>query len=855
MPLPSATYTLQGQAKPADQPYTKPKHGMLLRLSTEAANALQTDSNAMPNVQFVVADDGSSRIVIGDSSFPLQTQTEEIPHDLYLRSTTAAKPFAPLKFHANIIGKLTISERELDDELASRIHQKTAAAAEQRSMSKTKFIDTNQLPQSNAKSTKKNLFMKPLRPSDQPKPSLLNSSTSSTVLPPRPSNPSKNSQGGITSMHKRLIHFLATSERTTEEAVKAVGGPNCDANARQEISDALEMVAEQGPATKSSQQIWRLKNESWLDVRPYEWPRLSETDRTSLARGARMALKALGIPESDPRWEHAKFRLPPNPPSTARTNSPIPSNSSATPSTSNTPATAPPKRPITSTGVRKGKTRKPDPKAEVMIKDETKPRPPSTSLPSTSANSNLKNSKSSGASTSSNSSTSTRLSSQALHRTPGSGFKLPQKPVGEASRPIPLPPLASSSSPTLNDIEMKDGTRRPVKAEQRVSTSRIDTSPSKKEEGELSASSNGPGGIGARDTEKPAPVKRVKNLRDQAIDSDRESDKGRDRPREKARERADNRLKDWERDRNRAPDRDRSLERRDRESARRQSDTAPLKRKKVKEEEDDYEESSSRAGSKRRRTEDPEELLSAPGVPPRDRERERERERDSKQVRDRSRDQYDRTSRDPRPGKSINERPMDKKAASNSLSLKGKVAVKEPSPLSLAPRNVKKDSSVVPPPPRLAASSSASSSTKSSSIKSTKSRRKSPIYTSSEDEGNSRQPSLASPTPPTASSSSSSSHHSHTSANGVSTHTHDGDRRVLRTKYTASYVEYLGTLHTLLAQKSEIERLLASESRPGSRSGSDGEVELLDYEGLSKILTENKQQWDVLQSIQQAWGE
>ncbi|KAJ3887074.1 hypothetical protein GG344DRAFT_56313 [Lentinula edodes] len=738
MPLPNATYTLQGQSRPGDPMYSRPKHGMLLRLSTEAINALQSDPNAKPNVDFV------SRIVIGESSFSLQSQTEEIPHDLYLRSASAAKPFVPLKFYANVIGKLTISERELGDELADRIRKSTAAAAEKRHNPKTKFIDANNLPQPTTKAAakkKSDLFRKPLRPSDRLKPTPLSTSTSSAPSP-RPSHTPKPPQDGTTSLGRRLIHYLALAERTSEDAVKAVGGSNCDAKTRQDILDALHLLAERGPSNKGSQQIWRLKHESWLDVRPYEWPSLSETDRTNLARGARKALSSLGIPESDPRWEHAKYRPPAN---IARNDSPIPAPSSLSVSNS---ASAP-KRGISSKEAREKNARKPDTKTEILIKDETKPRPNHVA---SSANALGSNSMKPAAKTSkaptpptTNGTPSTRLTPN-MRRLPGSGYKLPTKAVDlsrsqNQSKDGSITPSISSSSAASKDVDvaMKDMTRRPnedkQKDDQRFPTSRSNI---KKEEGELSTSSSG---------------------------KDKERERGRDETRERGK----------------------------------------------------------------------------------DRERERERER----YRDRERDSPQK-GRDARSSKFVNEPTTDRKSSANSQSHsgKGKTMKKEPSPPPLAAKKVKKELSPVP----RHTSPISNHSNKSSSTKGAKFRRKSPIYTSSEDEDNQRHPSPALPTP-TASSSSAGSRRSHLSTNDALTdgnlneHSHEADHRnALRSKYTASYVKYLSTFQTLVSQKQEIERLL---NRASSRSSdSDGDVELLDFEGLTKTLSQNKQQWEELQSIQ-----
>ncbi|KAJ3776475.1 hypothetical protein FB446DRAFT_842362 [Lentinula raphanica] len=912
MPLPNATYTLQGQSRPGDPMYSKPKHGMLLRLSTEAVNALQSDPNTKPNVDFVVAEDGSSRIVIGSSSFPLQSQTEEIPHDLYLRSVSAAKPFVPLKFYANVIGRLSISERELDDELASRIHKKTAAAAEQRSISKTKFIDATDLPQPTTKAAAKkktDLFRKPLRPSDQSKASSFGASNSSAPSP-RPSQTPKPTPkptpDGITSMEKRLIHYLAVAERSSEEAIKAVGGPNCDANTRQNILDAMHSLAEQGPASRGNQQIWRLKNQSWLEVRPYEWPRLSEAERTNLARGARRALKALGIPETDPRWDHAKYRPPAN---LARTNSPIPAAPSLSTSDSAQSSTPVPKRGISSKEAREKKARKPDQKGEIMMKDETRQR--ANHIPSPAPGNN---SVKPTISTSTPTSTPTARP-PIVRRTPGSGYKLPPKPTDlsrseNKSRDGSIATSTSSSSAPSKDVDviMKEPPQRPsgshTKQPLRASSSH---SSLKKEEGELSTSSSGTGGIGARIDARPAPapVKRVKHLREEAMDSDRETDKSKDKPKEKIRvknedrsrinEKSRERMDVKERDRSKERERERSLERvrpREGESVRRNNDVSTLKRKKVKEEEEDLDEGSLRAAGKRRKTENGIEALSGnrsnrdreqEGNPEkqrdrdkgrdreqererrreqdrqlehaRERERERSRDRDRERQRQKERDRdRDRESdlestskgRDARSHKSSYDDSPDRKPSviSRSSSAKGKATQREPSPPPA--KKIKKEAPVA----QRHASTASTSSTRSST-KGTKIRRKSPIYTSSEDEDETPFPISTLPTPtPTVSSSSSNTRLSHPTNNNVLNNEHETDHRsALRSKYTSSYLKYLNTFQTLVSQKQEIERLL-NRSGSASMSDSDGDVELLDLEGLTKILTQNKQQWEELQSIQ-----
>ena len=54
--------------------------------------------------------------------------------------------------------------------------------------------------------------------------------------------------------------------------------------------------------------MYRLKTKSWLEVRPYEMVGVTESDRTTLARAAKRALRDLKIPESDPAWVHVQYR-------------------------------------------------------------------------------------------------------------------------------------------------------------------------------------------------------------------------------------------------------------------------------------------------------------------------------------------------------------------------------------------------------------------------------------------------------------------------------------------------------------------------------------------------------------------
>ena len=105
---------------------------------------------------------------------------------------------------------------------------------------------------------------------------------------------------------------------------------------------------------------------TWTEIRPYEWPNLSNEERTRLARECRKNYAILKIPESEPQWDHARYRDLPKP---------------AGPSTSS----AEPKRGITSRDAKKKATEAPPRRANDVItaRDErvqpsrSRPEPPS----------------------------------------------------------------------------------------------------------------------------------------------------------------------------------------------------------------------------------------------------------------------------------------------------------------------------------------------------------------------------------------------------------------------------------------------------------------------------------------------
>ncbi|KAJ3502295.1 hypothetical protein NLJ89_g8958 [Agrocybe chaxingu] len=359
MPLPTDT-TLSLLAYPRPD-FSKPKKAMLVRLSTETLEALES----LPPVQFEFGD--SPGIYIGDAYFPMNHLEEKSATELYLRSSSGAKKTTttPLKLHANVIGKFAV-ERELAD-VRERIRESTQVATDQRNRPTTKFIDAppDTLPpppkKKNPSST--TLFRNPPRPADRPKPA----PPPPTATPNnRPSSSTPTQRDGLVPLRKRLVHCLAISEKLEDQLLKLLGASDRSSALRTEIFELLNELADIKKGTAHCHRVYQLKPIGWKEVRPHEWPRLTDQERLQMARSARIAMNSLRIPESDPIWSH--FRT--SPPATS-SNSPYPAASSSSASTSKQDVPAP-KRGVSSREVKEKKQKpKADPKAEIMMKDES----------------------------------------------------------------------------------------------------------------------------------------------------------------------------------------------------------------------------------------------------------------------------------------------------------------------------------------------------------------------------------------------------------------------------------------------------------------------------------------------------
>ncbi|TFK53662.1 hypothetical protein OE88DRAFT_1643363 [Heliocybe sulcata] len=359
MPLPTdVRLSLQGPARPDDPLQSKPKKVMLVNLTAETLDALSDHPNN-PRMDFSFSADKPG-VYIGDTFYPMRVAREPSPSELYLRAATAAKPNAPLKLYGNIIGKFRVDRQY--DKVAEQIRDSTAAAEKQRNGRQAVLLDNIPATTTNGKKRK------PAAPAKKVAARAAAASAQARVPSPAP----KVSSQLMQEARHRMIQCVAVQPRTQEEAVRLVGGTTASEADKQALRELLREIAMETPRPNKMSRdppTWELQNKTYREVRPYEWGRLTEKERTSIARKARVAFRDLGIPESDPIWAHVR---PPQGSSGASTSTPPVS-------TSNTQAAkAAPKRPATKAKESSSRV----PAREIQAKDEGSrhPLPPKPKL-------------------------------------------------------------------------------------------------------------------------------------------------------------------------------------------------------------------------------------------------------------------------------------------------------------------------------------------------------------------------------------------------------------------------------------------------------------------------------------------
>lgn len=482
MPLPSGTpLSLQGHSRPGDTVQTKPKHAMIVRMSAETLEALE-DLSSSPVMNFEFGDNPG--IYIGETFFPMRPLKESSPHEIYLRTSSAAKPNAPLKLYANVMGKFIV-DRQLGEKVTDKVRQQTIEAKKQHAERQTIMLDAPLVSAAGTKNLKRKTPGSGTVVKKAAQRDTLRAPAASTPvarkISPMPQAASSKANADI---RRRLIHFLAVESRETDLTVSRVCGRESDVNARANLLSILEEVAEQTPARKGdkSPRKWELKQSTWLEVRPYEWEMYKPSERTVIARQGRVVLSSLKIPESDSVWDHFRFRNVAPPTGAA----PHPTHGGKTitgPPAGLLKPKPEPKRPAISKDLKqKAKADSSRTKGDIQMKDESaRPRgglqmkDESVKLPRVAA---IKREE---ASPSPSSSTSTS-SKAASRRLPGSGYVAKKSPqpspaVETASReaagsanprpqrplprlppkptPVPQPPLPSQEKTPATSIPMK----------------------------------------------------------------------------------------------------------------------------------------------------------------------------------------------------------------------------------------------------------------------------------------------------------------------------------------------------------------------------------------------------------------
>ncbi|CAK5281462.1 unnamed protein product [Mycena citricolor] len=426
--------SVQGHSRPGDTLHSVPKQAMIVKMSEDALLAIQ----GAPRLEFVSGPELG--FVIGGQFFPMRSTNEGQPHDLYLRASSAAKPMAPLKLYANITGRFTV-ERDLD-KIQTKMRSATRGAKEARHeiMMLDKPLPTAQ-KKKKAPGTSTAMFRNPVQ---QPR-------ASASTRPVSPSPPVTTVSSAV---RFAVLKFMAIKERTLDE-VLAIFPRDDDDSRRREIHQLLsQQMGEPGKRPGH----WTLRPEIWKEVRPYEWTGLDDKERMMMARTARLVLSNLQIPETDPLWTHVNYR----------------------PEESALVGKSGGKRGISGKELKEKKKKpKPDPKAEIAMRDGSRPvARVSDSRPSDSV-----------------------VSETAVRRTgPGSGYRAPRAGSHEARISVAVDSKSTGMDSRATVKDMKPA--KDTKSDARLNA-RTDAKPSARPEARSEAKPNARQDPNLRSDSKP----------------------------------------------------------------------------------------------------------------------------------------------------------------------------------------------------------------------------------------------------------------------------------------------------------------------------------------------------------------
>jgi RNA polymerase II elongation factor ELL len=560
---------------------------------------------------------------------------------------------------------------------------------------------------------------------------------------------------------------------------------------------------------------------AWKEVRPFEWPGLSEQERIQMARRGRLTLKKLRVPESDPLWAHFQFKSSTTA-AAVNTQPSASSSQSVRPSSSSNPSaedklrgsgtSEAPKRGVSSREIKEKKKMKPksDPKVEIQMKDESQRasvRPPPESV-----------------------NESRKLSDSAKEVPPTR-----RQPAASSSRP--------SKPPVRQDVDKES-------VHPKASAGRAEKSASQELkkahlESDIRASDSEKGPRRERTkTKERAP--RKGSQEDEVMDSKSKSALKRKRiedmdPVENAIRRA---IEDDEYSSSKLSSKRKAKEDPD------FIESKPLKRRptedgvidsrvtssKRKPKDDDKYDGPKSAVSKRKQVEADGDYYEPP------RQKKLKSNRDSLSSTVSSRDERQRKEyalpKKPNPDERGTSRDNTIRPASTKT---GKTS----------PPPALKRSATADPDHRHSSKSDSPMTAGSNGGRQTKSRRKSPVFTSSEDEKeeaplNKQVPVQSSVVPPV-----DIAIEAHSMKRNKPPQTLSSDRVSLRSRYNTKYVEYLSVMQQLVVQRGKLDSMLKSADldSSGTITDSEGDVELLPFEELESLTVGYKRLHDELEGI------
>jgi RNA polymerase II elongation factor ELL len=191
-------------------------------------------------------------IHIASTFFPMKGDRESTPHELYLRAAPASKINAPLKLYANITGRFTVVERELNGKTESKVQQSTADAQKTKSERRIVVLENPPALASSATKSKSSAPAKkrkaavsaPIATTIRRVPHVIRaknegSSAATGQSPPR-SLPS--SSPVSPAIRAQMIHLLAKGPRTKEDVITQIGGPDVSDTLRVQLNELLVTV-------------------------------------------------------------------------------------------------------------------------------------------------------------------------------------------------------------------------------------------------------------------------------------------------------------------------------------------------------------------------------------------------------------------------------------------------------------------------------------------------------------------------------------------------------------------------------------------------------------------------------------